>query len=245
MKQGTPDSQGFLKWHRNTQVAISNAFEKERDHREEFDQIRFLSFGGYVSQDYGDRVLREQTFLQGLNEAEALLESMIHEIDEYWPEDSDVTTVAEPLVSNQVFVVHGRDEAATQTVARFLESLDLEPVILQEQPNASRTIIEKFEDYSQVGFAVILCTPDDIGALVTEQENLKSRPRQNVVLEWGFFLGRLGRGRVCALLKGDVEIPSDYSGVVYVEMDDSQGWQIRLLRELRNAGLQVDANKLF
>ena len=130
-------------------------------------------------------------------------------------------------------------------MARFLENLELEPVILQEQPNEGRTIIEKFEEYAQVGFAVILCTPDDVGALATEQAQLKPRPRQNVLLEWGFFLGLIGRGRVCALVKGDVEIPSDYSGVVYIQMDDSQGWQFQLLRELHKAGLPVDANRLL
>ena len=142
-------------------------------------------------------------------------------------------------------MVSGRDEGTTDTVARFLENLELDPVILREQPNEGRTIIEKFEEYAQVGFAVVLCTPDDVGALAAEQDQLKSRPRQNVVLEWGYFLGKIGRQRVCALIRGDMEIPSDYSGVVYIRMDDSQGWQLQLTRELYQAGLPVDANKIL
>ena len=251
LKQVTQDSQEFLKWRRNAQMAIFNTFEKDNGHLEEFDRISYRSGVAYVGAPEKNRALAEEAFLQGLNEAEALLQSMVEEIEEYWVEESGAPSapqsvvVNQPLSSKQVFVVHGRDEGAKQTVARFLESLELKPVILQEQPNAGRTIIEKFEDYAQVGFAVILCTPDDVGALAAERDNLKSRPRQNVVLEWGFFLGRIGRGRVCALIKGDVEIPSDYSGVVYVKMDESPGWQFELVKELYNAGLPVDANRLL
>ena len=146
--------------------------------------------------------------------------------------------------TKQIFVVHGRDDGTKAMVARVLEQLELEPIILQEQPNQGRTIIEKFEDYAQVGFAVILCTPDDVGALESAQDNLRPRPRQNVVLEWGFFLGKIGRNRVCALIKGDMEIPSDYAGVIYLPLDDAGAWQIRLVAELQNAGFPVDANKL-
>ena len=251
LKQVTQDSQDFLKWRRNAQMAIFNTFEKDNGHLEEFDRISYRSGVAYVGAPEKNRVLAEEAFLQGLNEAEALLQSMIEEIEEYWPEESAATSTPQtvvpnqPLDSKQVFVVHGRDDGAKQTVARFLESLELKPIILQEQPNAGRTIIEKFEEYSQVGFVVILCTPDDVGALATEPDQLRSRPRQNVVLEWGFFLGKIGRERVCALVKGGVEIPSDYSGVVYIEMDDSNGWQLQLVKELYNAGLPVDANRLL
>ena len=88
-----------------------------------------------------------------------------------------------------------------------------------------------------------LLTPDDVGALKNEEKNLKLRARQNVVFELGYFLGRLGRERVCALTKGDVEIPSDYDGVVYIPLDDSEGWKMKLIKELKNVGFDVDANK--
>ena len=145
--------------------------------------------------------------------------------------------------TNQIFVVHGRDDGTTAIVTRFLEQLKLSPIVLQEEPNKGRTIIEKFEEYSNVEFAVVLCTPDDEGKLVGETD-LKHRPRQNVVLEWGFFLGKIGRERVFALVKGDVEIPSDYSGVLYIPMDDSDGWQTKLAKELKTAGLPIDLNRL-
>jgi predicted nucleotide-binding protein len=118
----------------------------------------------------------------------------------------------------------------------------LEPIILQEQPNAGRTIIEKVERYAEVAFAVVLLTPDDIGGKNSEPQELKPRARQNVILELGYFLGRLGRSHVAALLKGEVEKPSDYDGVLYVPMDAAGAWKLQLARELKNAGLNIDLN---
>ena len=118
-------------------------------------------------------------------------------------------------------------------MARFLEQLELSPIILHEQPNQGRTIIEKFEEYSDVGFAVVLLTPDDVGGPADESSTQRPRARQNVILELGFFLGKLGRERTCALLVDDVEIPSDYDGVLYIPMDDQDAWRFPLIRELK------------
>jgi predicted nucleotide-binding protein len=131
--------------------------------------------------------------------------------------------------TKKVFVVHGHDEAAKEATARFLEKLDLDPIILHEQASGGRTIIEKFEKYSSdVGFAVVLLTPDDLGASQTESAELHPRARQNVVLELGYFLGKLTRNRVCALYRGGIELPSDIQGVIYVEMDDAGAWKAKL-----------------
>ncbi len=147
-------------------------------------------------------------------------------------------------MSNRVFVVHGHDEEAKQSVARCIEKLGFKAVILHEQPNQGRTIIEKFEDYSDVAFAVVLLTPDDVGASKDPEGELRPRARQNVILELGFFLGELGRGRVCALHKGEVEIPSDYRGVLWVPMDEGGAWRLDLATEMKAAGLDLDLNRL-
>jgi predicted nucleotide-binding protein len=147
-----------------------------------------------------------------------------------------------PISGSKVFLVHGHDESARETTARFLEKLGLEPIILHEQPNAGRTVIEKVERYAEVAFAVVLLTPDDIGGLNSAQQELKPRARQNVILELGYFLGKLGRSHVAALLKGEVEKPSDYDGVLYVPMDAAGAWKLQLARELKNAGLNIDLN---
>lgn len=144
---------------------------------------------------------------------------------------------------HKVFLVHGRNEAALQGVARFLERLGLETVVLREQPNQGRTIIEKVEEYSDVGFAVILLTPDDLGRGPDDGEDaLHPRARQNVILELGFFIGRLGRNRVCALYVPGVEKPSDYDGVAYVEFDTNGAWRMSLAKELKAAEFPVDMN---
>ena len=150
------------------------------------------------------------------------------------------------LPSNEVFVVHGRDGGTKESVTGFLRTLELEPVVLNEYPNEGRTIIEKFEHHaSRVGFAIVLFTPDDIGSLQDEGSSQQARARQNVVFELGYFIGRLGRDRTCALLKGDVEIPSDYYGVLHIAMDDGEDWKMKLFRELKKAGFDIDANLMY
>lgn len=145
--------------------------------------------------------------------------------------------------TNRVFIVHGHDEEAKQTVARFLEKLQLDPVVLSEKPSEGKTIIEKFEAHSDVGFAVVLMTPDDYGYCKGDPESGKARARQNVLIELGYFVGRLTRARVCALHRGSIEIPSDLHGIVYVPMDNDGGWKLKLSAELKAAGLDVDLNR--
>ncbi|MNU75869.1 putative nucleotide-binding protein containing TIR-like domain protein [compost metagenome] len=152
---------------------------------------------------------------------------------------------AAAVPSNRVFVVHGHDEAALQGLARFLEKLGLEAIILKEQPDQGRTIIEKFEETADnIGFAVVLLTPDDVGASV-KAETSDTRARQNVIFELGYFSAKLGRGRVCLLRKGHVEIPADLYGVIYTDMDSADGWKAKLVGELKAAKLDFDANRFW
>lgn len=148
--------------------------------------------------------------------------------------DKDVT------FSNRVFVVHGRDNEKKEACARTIERMGLEAVILHEQANKGKTIIEKFEEYSDVGFAVVLMTPDDMGGLKGEEP--QNRARQNVVFELGYFIGKLGRDRVMALVDGNIELPTDVSGVVYTGFDPQGFWKFALAKELNNAGYNVDMN---
>jgi hypothetical protein len=146
--------------------------------------------------------------------------------------------------SNSVFLVHGHDEGTKHAVARFLEKLGLQPVILQEQINRGMTVIEKFEDFAaRAGFAVVLITPDDYGYPKEREAEKKYRARQNVILELGYFAAKLGRHRTVVLTKEDIELPSDVLGLVYETMDGSEGWKMRLARELKAAGFEIDLNK--
>lgn len=142
-----------------------------------------------------------------------------------------------------VFVVHGTQIAWREQTARFLERiLDTEhpTVILHEQTNQGQTIIEKLETAAEdARYAVVLLTGDDEGRRQGDG-SLEPRARQNVVLELGFFLGSLGRRNVCVLYETGVELPSDIHGLVYIKLDDANGWQLSLFRELREAGLEVE-----
>jgi predicted nucleotide-binding protein len=140
-----------------------------------------------------------------------------------------------------IFVVHGRDEGAKESTARFLEKLGITAVILHEQSNLGKTLIEKLEHYGNVPFAIVLLTPDDEGR-ARGANTLNPRARQNVVLELGYFVGVLGRKHVCALYKGGVELPSDYDGVAWIDMEPGSDWRLLLARELRAAGFTIDMN---
>ena len=149
--------------------------------------------------------------------------------------------------SDKIFIVHGHDEEMKQTVARIVEKLDLKPIILHEQPNGGKTIIEKFETHSNdVSFAIVLLSPDDKGYTVDSfPDDGKFRARQNVILELGYFIGKLGRDRVFVLHKNssNFELPSDILGVIYTPYDSN--WKFELVKELHACGYEVDANKLL
>ncbi len=145
---------------------------------------------------------------------------------------------------NKVFIVHGHDENAKTTTARFIEKLGFEAIILHEQASSSKTIIEKIEAYSNVGFAIILYTPCDLGSKNIKEPNLKLRARQNVIFEHGYFIGKIGRENVCALVKGKIETPNDISGVVYITLDESNAWCYSVAKEMKKSGYNVDMNKI-
>jgi predicted nucleotide-binding protein len=148
-------------------------------------------------------------------------------------------------ISKKIFIVHGHNQAIKESVARFIEKLNLEAIILHEKPDMGRTLIEKFSDYSDVSFAIVLLTSDDMGGEKDGQGNQNPRARQNVIFELGFFIGKLGRSKVCALYEAGVEIPSDYKGTLYKEIDKNGAWKYEIIKELKEAGFKVDANVAF
>lgn len=145
---------------------------------------------------------------------------------------------------NEVFIVHGHDELAKTKAARFIEKLGLKPIILHEQTSSGKTIIEKIEEYSNVGFGLVLYTPCDKGCKSGDESNLFNRARQNVVFEHGYLIGKIGRGNVCALVKDEIEVPNDISGVVFVKMDADESWHLKIAKELKSSGYLIDMNRL-
>jgi predicted nucleotide-binding protein len=176
----------------------------------------------------------------------ALLSQAIEVLEERLSEQAVAAVTASPRAeretfSRKIFVVHGRDEGPREATARFLEKLGFEAIILHEHASQGRTVIEKIEAHSDVGFAVILVTPDDEGCL--KGETPVSRARQNVLLELGYFVGKLGRKNVCVLQRGAVEIPSDWRGVIDHPFDAGGGWKRTLAKELEAAGFEIDWKK--
>ncbi len=148
-----------------------------------------------------------------------------------------------PVARNKrkVFIVHGRDNEAKQEVSRFIEKIGLEAIILHEQASSGMTIIEKIEHYSNdADFALVLYTPCDQGRGFHESHlPPKNRARQNVVLEHGYFMAKLGRENVCALVKGEIETPNDINGVVYVNLDPFGAWKNEVAKELKACGYTI------
>ena len=157
------------------------------------------------------------------------------------------TTRSSSIVpSNKIFVVHGHDYELKTEVENFLTEIGLEPIVLHKKPDEGQTIIEKFEKHSDAGYAFILLTPDDI-AYTVDQDKIddakrkkERRARPNVIFEFGYFVGKLGRNRVCCLYKGDVELPSDLGGLLYKKIDHALSAQAYdIIRELKAAGYKV------
>ncbi len=153
---------------------------------------------------------------------------------------------SDSISKSDIFLVHGHDNELKELVARFLEKIGLNVIILHEQPNQGKTIIEKFEEYAHVNFALIILSQDDLGNRKDKigKAELNFRARQNVIFEHGFFIGKLGRNRVIALKKGELEIPSDLKGVLYINLE-SADWKIEVCKELYNAGLKILMNNLL
>ena len=166
------------------------------------------------------------------------------------PENESVKEPSELAIESkdkdltQVFIVHGHDGEAKERTARFIEKLGFKAVILHEQASRGRTIIEKIEKYSNVGFAIVLYTPDDLGNAKesADKGELKARARQNVVFEHGYLIGKLGRENVVPLVAGSIELPNDISGMVYISDKD---WQVDIAKEMKDAGYEIDFNKLL
>ena len=161
------------------------------------------------------------------------------------PEATTPNNPKAPMDKSKVFIVHGHDNAAKEAVARFVENLGFEAIILHEQASSGKTIIEKIEEYTNVGFAIVLYTPCDLGASQEKKGELKPRARQNVIFEHGYLIGRIGRENVCALVKGGIETPNDISGVVYIKMDESEAWKYQVAKEMKACGYEFDSNKLL
>ena len=191
----------------------------------------------------------QRSIAQSKNRSVALLRQAIKSLEDQLEEcatDSPVNQTSQEmprLSSRKVFIVHGHEGEPREAVSSFLRKIDFTPVVLHEQTNQGRTIVEKFEAHAEVDFAVVILTPDDVGGQKGGAQH--PRARQNVILELGYFIGKLGRKNVCAIKHGELEMPSDIIGVAWTPFDEHGAWKAALAKELKDAGHAVDWNKVM
>ena len=224
------------RWHSYNIYLLKDLFDKN-ELADEYSSSAFKRQAG-LSLDF-----QVHEFKDGVNGKINRLQSIIERLPLF--RYSDDMSEPERAYGTNIFIVHGHDVAARSTVSDFLRKLDLNPIVLQEQETGGRTIIENFEAHAEnSGFAVILLTGDDMGYPSEDQSKAQRRARQNVVLEFGYFLALLGRERVRVLYEAGVEMPSDLHGLLYIEMDSGGAWQFRLAKEIKAAGFEIDLNLL-
>ena len=236
-----PTAPAFDAWHTKTERFLQNKYGIDSIEHKKFSDTRF-SPPVIVLQNASNRKgMLVDWCAKGLHSCKAVFGVYLEEMADAPTAISETNTSQCAHNMDKVFIVHGHDGELKQSVARVIEKQGIEAIILSEQANRGRTIIEKFEDHADVGGAICLFTSDDLGRAKKDTDD-KPRARQNVVLEAGYFMGKLGRDHVVLLADDGVEMPSDLSGVVYTNTGD---WKIELIKELRAMGYTVDFNKLF
>jgi predicted nucleotide-binding protein len=232
------------RWHARGREALHVAYATDKEGDEFYDAVTGALIRRIGQSDSEAFQYRMQAVRRGTNTLQSLKERLEFAVE---PSVADVPVPGRvgPAVGRGVFVVHGHDDALREQVVRTLEKLQLDPIVLFEAPSGGQTLIEKFEHHAtEAGYAVVLLTADDCGhAAGTNAPSQPNRARQNVILELGYFMGRLGRPYVCAIYEPGVELPSDIQGIVYVEL--AGDWRMSVAKELRAAGFDIDANKLI
>lgn len=238
-QDGRPED--FAAWKSQTEVVLRTIFGIGHPIYESFRKTRFSAQVISVDRPPDGAASREK----GVKSVLALLSGaklelqLSAEVSEATP--GEVLDGRKTPANGRVFIVHGHDTSLKNEVARFLRDLTgEEPVILHEQPDGGRSLIEKFEaSAATTGYAIVLLTADDFGRAKNEAKD-RPRGRQNVVFEMGFFFGSLGRGNVAVIHDEDVEEPGDVRGMLYVPRDAAGAWKMRIAREIDHAGIAVE-----
>lgn len=232
----TDSDSEFITWRTKVERFLKGKYGKESDELDNFNSQSFSPIICTFDTDNSDWV---EACRDGLRVIKATFEAYLQDMKDEKPSEPSDAAVS-PDDFSKVFIVHGHDEALKEKMARLIERQSITPIILNEQPNNGKTIIEKIEAYSDVGAAICLFTVDDLGQEKSDSQG-KPRARQNVVFEAGYFIGKLGRERVTIVSEAGVELPSDMQGVVYT---DKNNWTIEVLKELKSIGYKIDFNKI-
>ncbi|MBH0096931.1 nucleotide-binding protein [Psychrobacter sp. NZS113] len=238
------DSRRAEKLYSRVSVIVEKFFDSKVKYINELYAIRYLLKGINCSATGSDKEIKWQ---EGKEKLENLVNTLVYDVNisKKLTGGQIMSAFDNQSKCSKVFIVHGHDDGAKNEVARFIEKIGFEAVILHEQVDSGATIIEKLEKHTDVGFAIVLYTECDIGGVIKSKlEEFKPRARQNVIFEHGLLIGKIGRANVVALVKGNVEIPNDISGVVYKPMDTGGAWKYSIAREMKSSGYDVDMNKI-
>ncbi|NEN08039.1 nucleotide-binding protein [Diaminobutyricibacter tongyongensis] len=234
--EGSPAN--FDDWHNKTEVVIRAIFGELSPTHHKFDDVRYSPSMWTENTDF--RPYRRA----GVQEVISILKASKLELELIAESASPLLSAEAPgEPSTRLFIVHGQNDAKKYELESYLQKLTGEaPIILHQQPNGGRVLIEKLEDNAEsVGYAVVLLTADDRGRpAVLEPQDERPRARQNVVFEMGFFIGLIGRAHVAVLYEEGVELPSDINGLVYIPLDNAGAWKGKLASEIDHSGITVD-----
>ena len=232
------------KWDTYNSALISHSFD---DNESPHSYFRAYGHTGDLTKLFGEDIVKEVK--HQIYEKVIYLESLIEQLQLVSQaaavvDDNHDMGAKVDMENKDIFIVHGHDNGLKNEVARFITDMGYNPIILHEQPNIGKTIIEKIETYSNVCYAIVLYTPCDKGAS-KDSPNVLPRARQNVVFEHGYLIGKLGREKVCALIKEEVEKPGDVDGVVYVTYDNRGAWKMEIAKEFKILGMEFNSDAIF
>ena len=233
-KQATESDGEFFTWHEKAIRVLTSIYGKQSDQYKSFEQITFKVTWAYISTTANDSKIK--ACAMGLVKSIGILSSYLEEMKENDTEETEVVNYD----FSKVFIVHGHDSQLKESVARLVDRQQhIEAIILSEQRNRGKTLIEKLEKHSDVGGAICLFSADDVGREKDEKRG-KPRARQNVVFEAGYFMGKLGRDHIIIIADKAVELPSDLNGILYT---DKESWKHDVLAELEEMGYDIDFSK--
>lgn len=236
-------SSEFKIWERSTSKFLSCLFGSESKEFKDTNFERICFFGDNI--DYKTESYNQ--YKKTLYDIKTTLQSYTTDADDKivskkFDSKEKSQQIEAKKNNSKVFIVHGHDNLSKLESACFINKLGFEAIILHEQVNKGKTIIEKIESNTNVDFAIVIYTPCDISG--ESKDKLEGRARQNVVFEHGYLMAKLGRDKVIALVKGEVEIPSDICGIVYETMDEKGAWKKFIADEMKSAGFEIDMNLL-
>ena len=149
------------------------------------------------------------------------------------------------MENKNVFIVYGRDENLLNEVKLLVTQLGLKPILISNEPDKGRSIFGKIKDsVNKCCYSIVLWTPDDVGSLATETEKIQFRARENVLIELGYVVAKLGEENVTIIKKGNPNIPTDIQGLALILREESE-WKNHLYKNLKEVFKDISSDDIL